>query len=223
MPRLIVFCKAPISGDVKTRLIGEFTADEARDVHIELAERTLGLCDSLQGELINGGALSVELWCAPDTSHAFFDQFSFDRFVQSGTDLGQRMANALAFYDAKGSTASVLIGTDCPTIDRDYILQAFAVLADSDVAIGPAEDGGYGLIGLSASRLEQGGWPSLFENIPWSTHTVAPMTIAQAKVSRLTVSLLNEIWDVDYPQDVQRWRTYQDCHDLDDKPVAKAL
>lgn len=223
MPRLIVFCKAPVSGDVKTRLIGEYTADVARDIHIELAERTFGLCESLQGELINGEPLSVELWCAPDTSDVFFSQFGFDRFMQVGANLGERMANALAFRNEGKASASVLIGTDCPEINRDYIMKAFAALAVSDVVLGPAEDGGYGLIGLSAARLAQAGWRSLFENIQWSTKTVTSMTKAHAKVSRLSMTLLAEIWDVDYPQDVRRWRSYQSRHVLENKTTAKGV
>jgi len=223
MPRLIVFCKAPVSGKVKTRLIPEFTANIARDIHIELAERTFALCEMLQGVLINSEPLKVELWCAPDLTHNFFQPLGFDKFVQSGADLGERMANALDFDDGQGATASVLIGTDCPTVDQDYILKAFAVLADSDVVLGPAEDGGYGLIGLSAGRLARGNWLSLFEGIPWSTNAVTTMTRAQAKVLSVSVTLLKEIWDVDYPEDVRRWRAYQDRHDQIDEPSANAI
>ena len=189
MPRLIIFCKAPVSGNVKTRLIPEFTADIARDIHIELAERTFALCETLQGVLINSEPLKVELWCAPDLTHTFFQPFGFDKFVQAGADLGERMANALNFGDGQDGTASVLIGTDCPPIDQDYILQAFDVLADSDVVLGPAEDGGYGLIGLSAGRLARGDWLPLFEGIPWSTNAVTTMTSAQAKVLGVSVAL----------------------------------
>ena len=223
MPRLIIFCKAPVSGNVKTRLIPEFTADIARDIHIELAERTFALCETLQGVLINSEPLKVELWCAPDLTHTFFQPFGFDKFVQAGADLGERMANALNFGDGQDGTASVLIGTDCPPIDQDYILRAFDVLADSDVVLGPAEDGGYGLIGLSAGRLARGDWLPLFEGIPWSTNAVTTMTSAQAKVLSVSVALLKEIWDVDYPVDVRRWRAYQDRHDQIDKPSVKAI
>jgi len=223
MPRLIILCKAPVSGNVKTRLIPEFTADIARDIHIELAERTFALCETLQGVLINSEPLKVELWCAPDLTHTFFQPFGFDKFVQAGADLGERMANALNFGDGQDGTASVLIGTDCPPIDQDYILQAFDFLADSDVVLGPAEDGGYGLIGLSAGRLARGDWLPLFEGIPWSTNAVTTMTSAQAKVLGVSVALLKEIWDVDYPEDVRCWRAYQDRHDQIDKPSAKAI
>tara|TARA_B110000037_G_scaffold204413_1_gene248360 strand:+ start:931 stop:1200 length:270 start_codon:yes stop_codon:yes gene_type:complete len=89
--------------------------------------------------------------------------------------------------------------------------------------LGPAEDGGYGLIGLSAGRLARGDWLPLFEGIPWSTNAVTTMTSAQAKVLGVSVALLKEIWDVDYPEDVRRWRAYQDRHDQIDKPSAKAI
>jgi uncharacterized protein len=223
MPRLIVFCKAPVSGEVKTRLIGEFTPDMARDIHIELAERTFALCQTLQGAMIDSQPLKVELWCAPDVFHAFFQSSGFDKFVQAGADLGERMANALNFDDGQGTTASVLIGTDCPTIDQDYILQAFTALADADVVLGPAEDGGYGLVGISAGRLPQADWWPLFENMPWSTDAVTTMTRTKAKALGVSVSLLEQVWDVDYAEDVRRWRAYQHRHDQVDKPAANAI
>jgi glycosyltransferase A (GT-A) superfamily protein (DUF2064 family) len=99
-----------------------------------------------------------------------------------------------------GSRYCVLIGSDCPDIDADYVMAAFDALAAVDVVIGPAEDGGYGLIGLGRPA------PELFEDMRWGDDQVLARTLERAERSGLSVVCLPEIYDVDRIEDWQRYR-----------------
>ena len=193
---LLIFCKAPIAGQVKTRLQPSLTAEQAVAAHIQLTQLTLNrafaesLCD-------------VHLCCAPDSQHAFFQACAQDYPLtlakQEGSDLGLRMLNAfkhaLANYDH-----AIIIGCDCPSLTIGDIRQAFTALQNgNDVVIGPAADGGYVLIGLNEPHRD------LFENMSWGTHAVASQTRQSAARNGLTVFELNQQWDVDYAEDWQRF------------------
>jgi hypothetical protein len=200
----MVFCKAPVAGEVKTRLTraesGDkaFTAEEAALIHQQLAAETLQDGLALQ-KLVQSDDLRLELWCSPDTRHNFFQQYvasGYSLKQQVGADLGERMA--AGFTGRHG--AALLIGTDCPGITAEYLHNAFKALQTADLVLGPAEDGGYGLIGLNRAA------PTLFEDVPWSTEEVLQVTIRKAEDAGLRVMLLPEIWDVDHPADVERWQ-----------------
>lgn len=193
---LLVFCKAPIAGQVKTRLQPSLTAEQAVAAHIQLTRFTLKrafeqpLCD-------------VQLYCAPDTQHAFFQACAVDYPLtlakQEGADLGLRMLNA--FKQALTSYRHVIVmGCDCPSLTYADLQQAFTALQNGyDVVIGPAADGGYVLIGLNESQ------EFLFESMPWGTNTVASQTYLCAEQNGLTVFKLSQQWDVDYVEDWQRF------------------
>lgn len=195
--RLMVFCKAPVPGRVKTRLLSGFSADEACAIHEALASETLQDCLAVQAERPN---VKLELWCNPDGDHEFFQRFEslgFELHIQSGLDLGEKMYRGFAHSDKP----ALLVGTDCPPVDAPYMARACRALEGSDVVLGPAEDGGYGLIGLNRANA------SVFADINWSTEKVLDQTLARCKATSLEVELLPLIWDVDFPEDVARWRT----------------
>lgn len=150
-------------------------------------------------EAIASDLAPVELWCAPSIDHPFFERFDVPRYAQHGADLGERMHGAIE--DAsKRAEAVVLVGTDCPPIDREYLDLALSSLVSADAVLGPAEDGGYGLIGLREPRL------SLFDGIAWSTADVAATTVERFEEASLHFCCLPTIWDVDRPEDLRRWR-----------------
>jgi rSAM/selenodomain-associated transferase 1 len=142
---VIVFARAPVAGYAKKRLIPVLGADGAADLHRRLVLHTLSTAVST--------GIPVELWCAPDRFHTFFAACTHDYPVtlknQAGEDLGERMYNA--FTDTLSRTpASVIIGCDSPALTPQMITDAFYSLENgNDAVIGPAEDGGYFLIGLS--------------------------------------------------------------------------
>ena len=194
--RLMVFCKAPVPGAVKTRLLSSFSPEQAAEIHTALATETLNNGLALKRDIPD---LQLELWCSPDIDHRFFEPFAaqgYELLSQSGDDLGERMARA--FQERPGP--GLLIGTDCPPVDANYLLLAAQQLASHDVVLAPAEDGGYGLIGLNAPN------PHLFAGITWSTDTVLTETLKRIAEAELDVELLPQIWDVDNPPDVARWQ-----------------
>ena len=193
----MVFCKAPIAGQVKTRLTTELSAEQAMQVHIELAERTLQLAT-------HGCLCPVQLWCAPTTDHVFFAESARSYPVtlrqQQGVDLGARMHNA--FCRAMNSySRALIIGCDCPSLSNEDLEAAITALnQQSHCVLAPTEDGGYVLIGLNQPQ------PTLFDNMPWGTPQVLEQTRARIKHAQLPHQELKQQWDVDTPADLARYR-----------------
>lgn len=196
--RILIFCKAPVPGTVKTRLAASIGAEAACRLHEELARRMIDAA-------VSSRLAPVELWCAPTADHPFFDTTSPPKRVQTGADLGERMANALVRVLGQPRVErAVLVGTDCPPIDGAYLAAAFAALDDTDAVLGPAADGGYGLIGFR--RIEPSLVRPVFDDIEWSTEQVAAATIARLEDTGLTCTQLPVIWDVDRPEDLARYQ-----------------
>jgi hypothetical protein len=189
-----VFAKAPVPGEVKTRLTAAIGAGRAAALHARLARHTL---ETALAARIG----SVVLCCAPDCSHAFFqnlaDELGVNLEPQRGADLGERMYAAMESA-MQTAQASLVIGTDCPFIDTGYLHAAGAVLGDGDVpvVIGPANDGGYVLIGASKVCRR------LFENIPWGTDRVLPLTRQRLRALGWGWRELPPLTDIDRPQDL---------------------
>jgi len=195
---IMVFCKAPIPGQVKTRLIPVITANEAAQLHIELTEKTVQT--ATQKPLCE-----VQLWCSPISEHPFFfrltQTYSVRRQVQQGQDLGDRMhfafCQALAHF-----RHAIIIGCDCPSLTNKDLEQALSLLTNGkQCIIAPAEDGGYVLIGLSQPQV------TLFEDMPWGTEKVLALTRAKLQSLNLGYHELNTQWDVDTVVDLERYRS----------------
>ena len=199
MTAFIVFAKAPVPGTVKTRLAPALDSAAAADLHRELVMRTLSVTAG-----VTEARGDVELCCAPDSAHPFFAacaaRFGVTLTEQGGGDLGARMARALARGIDRAGRA-VLIGTDCPVIDAAYLRRAAQRLeAGAEIVLGPAEDGGYVLVG--ASRVV----PAMFDAMQWGVATVLATTRARLRTSEITPAELNVLWDVDRPEDYDRYR-----------------
>jgi rSAM/selenodomain-associated transferase 1 len=187
MREVAVFAKAPIAGFAKTRLIPLLGAEGAAKLQAQLIARALATARA-------AGIGPVTLWCAPDCAHPLFTEAGVPLRAQPEGDLGARM---LAAFEA-GSGALVLIGSDCPCLDAQDLRDAAAALEDADVAIAPAEDGGYGLMAARAP------FPELFRDVPWSTSEVAGVTLSRARETGLRLSELRTVWDLDTPADHAR-------------------
>lgn len=193
---LLIFCKAPIPGQVKTRLQPHLNAEQAAQVHRQLTEMTLAR--AFQQPLC-----SVELHCTPDTHHDFFrdcsHRYPLTLKRQQGVDLGERMQ--YAFEDALGRYRHVLLmGCDCPSLSVDDLRLALAMLHEGfDAVIAPADDGGYVMIGLNKAQ------PRLFRDMTWSHNQVMSFTRHRAEESGLNVYELASQWDVDTYPDWQRY------------------
>ncbi len=193
--KLVVFAKAPIPGQVKKRLIPALGAEGTARLHQEMLEQKLRIAHDHY-------IADVELYCWPDTRHPYFQhaqsRYRIQLHPQQGDDLGERMANAMQGY-VKDNHNTVLIGTDCPPLDGAYITQAFhALQAGADAVIGPAEDGGYILIGLSRFNSR------IFKDIHWGGKDVLSQTLSRLKQLNLDYVVLDTLWDVDRPEDLVR-------------------
>jgi len=192
-PLIQIFCKAPVLGKVKTRFIQKLGARAALDLYQQMFERLIAE--------LSASRFKTELWISPDKDHAFFEPYAFARFQQAGPDLGGRMSTAL--HDGLTRHESViLVGTDLPLIDRSYIDLAVSSLRDHEVVIGPADDGGYGLVGVKAET------PDMFSDIDWGTERVLSQTCAKLNRDGLDFGLLPLIWDVDRPADLPRYEAW---------------
>ena len=195
--RVQVFAKAPIPGLVKTRLAARIGASAAARLQELLIARAI--------ETARASELGrVELWCAPDPSHAFFldctRRYGIALAAQGEGDLGARMHRALASAHAAGAHA-VLIGSDCPALaPADLSEAADRLRAGCDVVLLPAEDGGYLLI--AARRTT----PALFEGVEWGTASVMTQTRSRLAGLGWCWEELPVRWDVDRPEDLERLR-----------------
>jgi rSAM/selenodomain-associated transferase 1 len=192
--RILIFAKAPIPGQVKTRLIPALGAAGAARLHRRLVWQQLE-------RLAPAGIAPLQLWVTPDVSHAFIralaGRFGLSLHSQSGIDLGERMHHA-AGWAQRYSEAVVLVGTDCPALDAAYVVSALEALAVEDAVLGPAEDGGYALLGLRRAA------PELFRDIPWGGERVAAITRARMRELGWRWRELPVLWDVDRPADLTR-------------------
>lgn len=194
--RILVFAKTPIAGQVKTRLAADIGARAALDVYKRLLESTL--------ETVFSCKLSpVELWLDTATQtdwlRELMTQYPVVVRLQSEGDLGARMANAMS-ETLQEADFCVLIGADCPLIDSDYLEKACTALKNgTEIVIGPAEDGGYVLVGMTSDK------PELFSSIDWSTAAVMQQTRQVINVQNWRHQELSILWDIDRSEDWRRW------------------
>jgi rSAM/selenodomain-associated transferase 1 len=191
---IIVFAKAPVPGAVKTRLIPALGEGGAARFAERLVRQAI---DTAQAAFPG----AVELCCAPDATHPFFRGIEGVTLAEQGAgDLGARMHRALE-RSLRGVEAAVLIGADCPVLTPDDLLAAAARLAEgADAVLGPADDGGYVLIG--ARRVV----PELFDGIAWGGARVLDEQRDRLRSLGWRWSELPRLWDVDRPEDLERVR-----------------
>ncbi len=124
---------------------------------------------------------------------------------QGGGNLGDRLIRAAAAA-SEGVERLVLVGADAPLLPLSLVERAFAALRDIPVALAPADDGGYVLLGLATGRLPGTSVAALLREVPWGTAEVLEATRRNAAAARLEVEILPPSWDVDRPEDLIRLR-----------------
>ncbi len=191
---VIVFAKAPVPGDVKTRLIPALGEQYAAMLHVALTERALKTAQQ-------SCAIAVELCGAPDVSHAFFqdcaEDFDIALTAQGVGDLGARMGRALA-RGIEQHTRAIIIGADCPALTAQHISGAADMLDSHDVVLTPAEDGGYALIGAKRMHAD------MFNVIDWGGAEVLAQQRRNLTACQLSCYEMETLWDVDRPADLIR-------------------
>lgn len=193
---LAIFAKAPVAGQVKTRLCPPLTPERAAELSrcflLDTLERMCGL-----------EAVEVFVAISPTDSESLFRSlipFPVRYRPQRGASLGERQLNTLGDMMSAGFSRALIIGSDIPTLPVAYVQEAFRRLEDPacDAVFGPSRDGGYYLVGARQPHRR------LFENIVWSTSQVLQQTLAQARKYGYAVALVPSWYDVDRPQDLPR-------------------
>ena len=188
---LIIFIKNPRLGKVKTRLAATAGDERALRIYQALLEHTRHLALNL-----------------PVRRFLYYSDFidwndawqvdSFEKKVQQGEDLGQRMSHAFQKVLSRSKKA-VIIGSDCASLTVSILREAFSALDQAPFVVGPATDGGYYLLGMQTHT------PQLFSGIPWSTPQVFPETLQKINDLQAGYHLTPELSDIDYEED---WEKY---------------
>lgn len=190
--RIVIFAKAPVPGQAKTRLIPALGADGAARLAQQMLLDTWSTASSVL-------VASAELCVTPEPSHADWSGRLPRRAVevtdQGGGDLGERLARAAARVIGEHERV-LLIGTDCPHLTERRLRDACWELEGHDAVIHPTFDGGYALLGLR--RFD----PSIFAGIAWSTASVARETIGRIKALGWSLHLGETLRDIDEPEDL---------------------
>lgn len=196
---LILLAKAPIPGQVKTRLSPPLTGKQAAALYACLLEDTAA-------EMARLRHVHRYLFFSPPGSEGFFrrDPFSvFEPLPQSGGNLGERMANAFRTAFGRGFARAVLVGADCPVLSASLVRAAFRELSSSAGAVfGPCDDGGFYLIALSSNA------PSLFRGVDWGTASVLSEVSLRCRTAGIPYALLPPGFDIDTVDDLTalaRW------------------
>ncbi|HIE07062.1 MAG TPA: glycosyltransferase, partial [Desulfarculaceae bacterium] len=191
---IIIMTRYPDPGRVKTRLIPALDADEAARLHRQMVEYAMSTVRGFTSAspagifvFFNGGSKELMAsWLGDEAEY----------LPQADGNLGDKMRAAFhAVFNREFKTVT-MIGSDCPTIDRHILRQAFSSLAQADMVVGPALDGGYYLLGLKQV------YDQLFEGIDWGGSKVLTQTLSAARNQRITVSCLPELSDIDRPEDL---------------------
>ena len=192
---VLLYSKPASPGRVKTRLIGELSAQQAAELHAAFVG------DVSEG-LAGGGFHLRVAWALDDGEDlpSHLTPGGAEHVRQTGEDLGARLFNGLSA--AAGEFQAVAaVGSDHPELELETVEDAFQHLADgADAVFGPAEDGGYYLVALAAEAVHS----ELFEGIPWSTGEVLSKSLARCQRLGLEVALLPEGHDVDVAADLRR-------------------
>ncbi len=195
---LLLVAKAPIAGRVKTRLASE---DGDEDRTRELASAFLADTAALLSHPLLPARVVLALDGAPATLPAALSTFPI--VLQGDGDLGVRLTNLFAAQFALPETRAVCaIGSDTPHLPLAFLVEAFSRLAspDADSVWGPADDGGYYLVGMNRMI------PELFAGIPWSTPDVLTVSRERAAAVGVRSALLPPWYDIDTPADLTRLR-----------------
>ncbi|WP_141735069.1 TIGR04282 family arsenosugar biosynthesis glycosyltransferase [Oligoflexus tunisiensis] len=191
--RIIIFAKAPVPGFAKTRLIPALGAESAA----QLAQRML--MHTLEQALL-AGADEVELCATPSLQDDSWRGLALAPGIiqteQGSGDLGERLARASSRAAAAGHNV-LLVGTDCPALDAAAMQAAMQALKSRDSVLIPTFDGGYALLGFKTFHS------TLFENIHWSTASVARETQDRIQALSWTLATLPMLHDIDEPDDLQ--------------------
>ena len=196
MPKnlLLVFTRNPELGKVKTRLAKTVGNATALKIYTFLLKRTRDIA-------VKVAADKAVYYSVKIRENDIWDASIFQKHQQVGEDLGIRMLHAFKNGFKAGYEKVIIIGSDLYDLTSETIENAIIALENNEVVIGPAEDGGYYLLGMNS--LEE----KVFKNKEWGTETVRKDTLEDLKDKK--VFLLGELNDVDVFEDIEHHPAFQ--------------
>jgi uncharacterized protein len=195
--KLLVFAKLPEPGKVKTRLAEDLGDVRAAEIYSYIAR------DIISRVSKSSTYETVIYYDPPDKKNDVAiwlkdcAQTDSERLIpQEGSSLGERILGAFESIFSSGAMSAVIIGTDCTDVTAKMIEETFGELSEYDAVLGPAEDGGYYLLGLNCLR------PELFQDIDWSTDIVLEQTLSRLNKLGLNYKLRETLRDIDNLNDL---------------------
>lgn len=190
------FVKYPERGRVKTRLAASVGETDALTIYKSLLAYTLKLLKSAATKNFASYVLA-DPYKSPAEYHNFLRPHGLEILMQQGRDLGDRLAQASSFLLSRHPSV-LIIGSDCLELEVSHLIEAQEALKQTDVVLGPSEDGGYYLVGMKRFHRE------LFDGIAWSTSEVYSQTMERANRLNLSVASLPTLRDIDTREDWER-------------------
>ena len=201
---ILLFTRYPHPGKCKTRLIPEYSAAAAADIHRQLVAHSH---KTISNYLAQHNNTTYHIYYTDASVKEMKDWLGEQQFVkQQGQNLGERMAGALRTA-LQSAERCLLMGSDCPGITPELLQNGLAALQENDIVLGPAYDGGYYLIGMrkkpSFKQIEH-----LFSDIPWGSAKVLTRTIERIQELQLPFQLLPQLHDIDTPDDLHYFNNH---------------
>jgi rSAM/selenodomain-associated transferase 1 len=187
---VVVYGREPVAGRVKTRLAASIGDEAAAALYRLLLARSIQ-------QVIQSGFHAI-LALSDEPSASWRAPVGMVQELQSGDDLGERLRNTFERRFSEGWSTVIVVGSDCAEMTADHIRSAATTLEGCDVVVGPAEDGGYWLIGQRAPGTD------LFTGIPWSSHTTMEATRNRLRETGVSWSEVEPLSDVDTIDDLRR-------------------
>lgn len=191
---LLIFTRNPILGKCKTRLAATIGDEKALAIYKYLLHHTVDLTKEVNAA--KQVWYSEEIW-----KDDIWDNSLFEKRLQQGSDLGTRMGNAFQEGFASGFERIIIIGSDMYDLRQADLENAFEILQTKDFVIGPAEDGGYYLLGMNSFHTE------IFQNKSWGSETVLQDTLDDLKNENK--ELLETRNDIDLYEDIEHIKVFQ--------------
>lgn len=189
---VLIFTRNPELGKVKTRLAKTIGNKNALDIYKLLLQKTKDVTKHLQCDKAVYYSVKIR-------ENDIWEEKTYQKYQQNGEDLGIRMENAFQNAFNKGYEKVIIVGSDLFDLTPEHINTAFTKLNTNDVVIGPAEDGGYYLLGMKKNH------PNIFKNKTWGTASVRKDTLTDLKNNK--IHLLEELNDIDLYEDLKKHDT----------------
>lgn len=190
---LIIFTRNPELGKCKTRLAKSVGDEEALNIYKHLLKHTANVAKTINADryvFYSEDIQQNDLW----------DNNFFNKALQHGNDLGERMEHAFKMLFEKNYKKVIIVGSDLLDLNTKLIENAFNSLEENHAVIGPAKDGGYYLLGMKTLN------PGVFKNKDWGTETVLEHT--KKDFSNKTLYVLETLNDIDYIEDLKPYKAF---------------